>query len=82
MIDIMILSRLIPGEREEKMDTFYIAKPEYEDEIYGSECPVCLSLCAIAQLAAGWEMTADELLEQMDVATPEQIAEFGTLDHI
>lgn len=64
------------------MDTFYIAKPEYENEIYGSESPVCLSICAVAELAAGWEMTTDELLEQMDEATPEQIAEFGTLDHI
>lgn len=64
------------------MDTFYIAKPEYENEIYGSEHPVCLSICAVAELASGWEMTTDELLEQMDEATPEQIAEFGTLDHI
>lgn len=78
----MVLSRLIPGEREEKMDTFYIAKPEYENAVYGSEYPVCLSLCAIAQLAAGWEMAVGELLEQMDEATPEQIAGFGTLDHI
>lgn len=64
------------------MDLFYIAKPEYVDAIYGSEYPVCLGLCAIAQLAAGWEMTTAELLDQMDEATPEQIAEFGTLDHI
>lgn len=64
------------------MDTFYIAKPEYEDEIYGSEYPVCLSICALAELAAGWEMTTEELLEQMDMATPEQIAKFGTLNHI
>ena len=64
------------------MDPFYIAKPEYEDAIYGSEYPVCLSLFAVAQLAAGWEMTTEELLEQMNEATPEQIAEFGTLDHI
>ena len=67
---------------KEKMDTFYIAKPEHEDAVYGSEYPVCLSLCAIAELAAGWEMTTEELLEQMDEATPEQIAEFGTLDNI
>lgn len=64
------------------MGTFYIAKPEHVDAIYGSEYPVCLSLCAVSQLASGWEMTTDELLEQMDEATPEQIAEFGTLDHI
>lgn len=64
------------------MDSFYIAKPEHVDAIYGSEYPVCLSLCAVAQLAAGWEMTTEELLEQMDEATPGQIAEFGTLDHI
>ena len=64
------------------MDLFYIAKPEYVDAIYGSEYPVCLSLCAVDQLAAGWEMTTEELLEQMDEATPEQIAEFGTMDHI
>lgn len=64
------------------MDTFYIAKPEYADAVYGSEYPVCLSLCAITELAAGWEMATDALLKQMDVATPEQIAEFGTLDHI
>ena len=64
------------------MDTFYIAKPGCVDEIYGSEYPVCLSRCAVAQLAAGWEITTEELLEQMDEATPEQIAEFGTLDHI
>lgn len=67
---------------KEKMDTFYIAKPGHGDEVYGSEYPVCLSLCAIAELAAGWEMTTEELLEQMDEATPEQIAEFGTLDNI
>ena len=64
------------------MDTFYIAKPERVDAIYGSEYPVCLSLCAVALLAAGWEMTTEELLEHMDEATPEQIAEFGTLDNI
>jgi hypothetical protein len=64
------------------MGSFYIAKPEYADAIYGSEYPVCLSLCAVAQLAAGWEMTTAELLEQMDEATPDQIAEFGTLDRI
>ena len=64
------------------MDLFYIAKPEYVVAIYGSECPVCLSLCAVTQLAAGWEMTTGELLEQMNEATPDQIAEFGTLDRI
>ena len=48
------------------MDSFYIAKPEYVDAIYGSEYPVCLSLCAVSQLAVGWEMTTEELLEQMD----------------
>lgn len=64
------------------MDAYYIAKPEYSDSIYGSEYPVCLGLHAVAQLAAGWDMATEELLEQMDEATPEQIAEFGTLDHI
>lgn len=64
------------------MATFYIAKPEYSDSVYGSEYPVCLGLCAVAELAAGWEMTTEELLKQMDEATPEQIAELGTLDHI
>lgn len=64
------------------MGTFYVAKPEHVDAIYGSEYPVCLSIFAVSQLAAGWEMTMEELLEQMDEATPEQIAEFGTLDRI
>lgn len=64
------------------MKTYYIAQPEYVDAIYGSENPVCLSLNAVSQLAHDWEMATEELLEQMDEATPEQIAELGTLEHI
>lgn len=57
--------------------TYYIANTEYFDSIYGSEMPVCIDLAEVKRLAREWDMTTEELLEQMHEATSEEIEEWG-----
>ena len=57
--------------------TYYIANNEHSDKIYGSELPVCIDLAEVERLAREWDMTADELLEQMHEADEEEIEEYG-----
>ena len=62
------------------MKTYYIANDEYADKIYGSETPVCLSLNEVQRLAREWDMTTEELLEQMHEATANEINEWGVYE--
>lgn len=63
------------------MAKYYIAAPGNLDAIYGSEDPVCLSLHAVEQLAEMWEMSTEDLLDEMDEATPEEIKEYGVAEN-
>lgn len=57
--------------------TYYIAKPEYSDRIYGSELPICINLAEVKRLAREWDMTTEELLDQMREASEDDMAECG-----
>lgn len=57
--------------------TYYIAKPEYADAIYGNQLPICLDLAEVKRLAKEWDMTTEELLEQMNEASDSAIEEYG-----
>lgn len=57
--------------------TYYIAKPEYSDRIYGSESPICIDLTEVNRLAREWDMTTEELLNQMREASEDDMAEWG-----
>ena len=59
------------------MKTYYIANPEYSDAIYGNQTPTCIDLAEVERLAREWDMTTEELLEQMHEASEDEIAEYG-----
>lgn len=39
--------------------------------------PICIDLAEVERLAREWDMTTEELLEQMHEADEDEIAEFG-----
>jgi hypothetical protein len=59
---------------------YYIARPEYSDYIYGDQLPVCLDLAEVKRLAREWDMTMDELLSQMHIATTKEMESHGVYD--
>ena len=62
------------------MKIYYFANEDHADAIYGTENPVCIDLAEVERLAREWDMTPEELLEQMHEATAEEISEFGVYD--
>ena len=62
------------------MKTYYFADSTYADQIYGSQDPVCIDLPEVERLAKEWEMTTDELLQQMHEATTDEIETYGVYD--
>lgn len=62
------------------MKPYYIANPEHYDAIYGDQLPICIDLAEVNRLSREWDMTPDELLEQMHEATDDEIAEYGIAD--
>lgn len=59
------------------MKTYYIANTEHSDAIYGDQLPICIDLNEVERLACEWDMTTEELLEQMHEATDSEIEEWG-----
>ena len=57
---------------------YYIANDEYMDRIYGNQDPKCIDLAEIKRLAKEWELTANELLNQMHEASQKEIETWGT----
>jgi hypothetical protein len=62
------------------MKQYYFADKERVDYIYGNEEPICIDLKEIERLAKEWELTTDELLEQMHEATAREIENYGVFD--
>ena len=62
------------------MKTYYIADPEHSDAIYGDQLPVCIDLAEVERLAREWDMTTEDLLEQMHEASESEIEEYGVYD--
>lgn len=62
------------------MEPYYIANPEHSDTIYGGQLPICIDLAEVNRLSREWDMTPDELLEQMHETTEAEIAEYGIAD--
>lgn len=62
------------------MKTYYIANPEHSDAIYGDQLPVCIDLAEVERLAREWDMTTEDLLEQMHEAGESEIEEYGVYD--
>lgn len=59
------------------MKTYYIADSEHSDAIYGDQTPICIDLAEVERLAREWDITTEELLEQMHEADEDEIAKFG-----
>lgn len=59
------------------MKTYYIANNEHSDAIYGDQAPICIDLAEVERLAREWDMTAEELLDQMHEADDNEISEYG-----
>lgn len=68
---------MISGEK-----MYYFANDEYVDYIYGSGELVCIDFAEVKRLASEWEMTIEELMEQMHEATAEEITQYGIYDSI
>lgn len=62
------------------INTYYIANPEHEGTIYGNQSIVCLDLAEVQRLAREWDMTTEEMMEQMREATAEEIEKCGVYD--
>lgn len=58
---------------------YYMADDDYIPAIYIDD-PTCIDLAEVERLAREWDMTTEELLEQMHEATAAEIAEFGVYD--
>lgn len=59
------------------MKNYYFADAEYIDRIYGAESPVCVDEPEIERLAAEWDMSADELMNQFHVASQDEVEQYG-----
>ncbi|MBR2047147.1 MAG: hypothetical protein IJ960_00975 [Oscillospiraceae bacterium] len=62
------------------MKHYYLANPEHSDAIYGDQYPVCIDLAEVKRLAHEWDMTTEELLDQMHEASDAEIAEWGVYE--
>lgn len=62
------------------MKTYYIADSAYSDQIYGNQEPICIDLAEVKRLAKEWDMTMDELLDQMHEASADEIETYGVYD--
>ena len=58
-------------------NTYYFANPEHADCIYGSQDPICIDINEVKNLAIGWDMTVEDLLDQMHEASEAEIARWG-----
>ena len=60
--------------------TYYIANSEHSDSIYGDQLPTCIDLNEVKRMAREWDMTIEELLDQMHEADESEIAQWGVYD--
>lgn len=58
---------------------YYMADDDYIPAIY-IDAPVCIDRAEVERLAREWDMTTEELLEEMHEATADEIDEFGVYD--
>lgn len=59
--------------------TYYFANDEYIDAVYVGD-PVCIDRTEVQRLASEWDMTEEELMDQLHEATADEIEEFGVYD--
>jgi hypothetical protein len=62
------------------MKIYYFADSEYADSIYGSLDPICIDYNEVSRLAREWDMTTEELLDQMHEASKAEIEQYGTYE--
>lgn len=62
------------------MKTYYVADNKYADSIYGDQNPICMDIAEVKRLAKEWDMTTEELLDQMHEATPTETEIYGVYD--
>lgn len=63
-----------------KKMTYYFPNEGETDAFFGSASPVCVDMEELKELANGWGVSLDELLEQVHEATEEEMAEYGCYD--
>lgn len=54
---------------------YYFANPERIEEIYGDQMPVCIPETDLQNLASGWSISVDDLMDQLHEASAAEIAQ-------
>ena len=62
------------------MKKYYFPNSDYEEEFFGSESPVCVDVEELRRLARGWDLTWEEIMEQVHEAGDDEIDEYGTYE--
>lgn len=60
--------------------TYYFPDSEHAVDFFGSENPVCIDHEELCRLAKGWDLTLDEIMDQVHEATDTEIKLYGTYD--
>jgi 2-iminoacetate synthase ThiH len=60
------------------MKTYYFANSGCD--LFGGYDPICIDLAEVERLAREWDMTTEELLDQMHEASLDEIEEYGVYD--
>lgn len=68
------------AERSINMKTYYFPNSEHEEAFFGSDYPVCVDVEELRRLARGWDLTWEEMMEQVHEASKDEIEEYGTYD--
>lgn len=59
------------------MKTYYFPDSEHAVDFFGPEDPICIDRRELERLAYEWDLTTDEIPEQVHEATDEEIELYG-----
>lgn len=60
--------------------TYYFPNDDRFDEFFSSGDYICVDYAELENLARGWEISMDEMMDQVHEASESEIAEYGTYD--
>lgn len=61
--------------------TYYFPNAEQAEAFFGSQDPICVDYRELARLATEWDLTIEELMDQVHEATDNEIETYGTYDY-